>query len=464
MIFMGRDVQSFFGRRSDFYECYLKLTDQKKVASKHISMILSENLRKKSPRVLCVGGGSGEGDLQIARNLYKEFGDMVIDYVDPSKVMHGKFVLNAKEQGLGPYLGESYIEKFESKKCTPRKADVILALNSFYFINGWRHSTKTLRKFYDLIEDNGVAIVALRSEDSPHTEIKRMAGGGKTTAAALKASLKKAKMPYYSEKIGSRIYVDVCFDKDGKFVNSKNSYRLLSFILGDRWSRFGKKRREEIVEGIRSRMKKDKGRFYLDSVHEYIWIRKKSEELRNIKNSKNARPERLEKALRARIRTYNNFPVEGVKFRDTTPVLRDKKLFGNIIKYAADLYKNERVDFCVAKDMQGLVWAGAIANELNCGVVPMFRKDLAGDVITSEYEHEYNPNRVVNLQKASIKKGQRVLLVDYILATGETMRTMVNMVEHLGGKVIAIFSLIELEYLDPRRGLENYRLDTIVKY
>ncbi|OIO22383.1 hypothetical protein AUJ65_06295 [Candidatus Micrarchaeota archaeon CG1_02_51_15] len=151
-------------------------------------------------------------------------------------------------------------------------------------------------------------------------------------------------------------------------------------------------------------------------------------------------------------------------FRDTTPLMRNAALFRDIIGYAKKKYSGYGIDYVIAKDMQGLVWAGAIANALGCGVVPMFRKDLAGEVITACYEHEYNPQRVVNLQKHAIRKGSRVLLVDYILATGETMRVMSRMAEHSGGRIAGIFAIVELESLNARRGLGKYDLHTLVKY
>jgi len=94
----------------------------------------------------------------------------------------------------------------------------------------------------------------------------------------------------------------------------------------------------------------------------------------------------------------------------------------------------------------------------------MFRKDLPGPIVSSIYSHEYNPHRIINLQKKAIKPGQKILIVDYIIATGETVRNMIRLIEHLGGEVAGVFSIAELTYLNCRHELENYPIHTIVKY
>jgi len=114
--------------------------------------------------------------------------------------------------------------------------------------------------------------------------------------------------------------------------------------------------------------------------------------------------------------------------------------------------------------MQGLIWAGAIALKLGVGIIPMFRKDLPGELLSAIYSHEYNSNRVLNLQKEAIKPGQRVLIVDYIIATGETVRNMIRLIEHLGGEVAGIFSVAELTSLRGRKDLNDYNIHSIVKY
>ncbi|MDE1855264.1 MAG: hypothetical protein KGH57_03035 [Candidatus Micrarchaeota archaeon] len=465
----SRSVASFFNQRADFYENYLNHTDQKKVASRYISQML-EGMAPQGPiRILCIGGGSGEGDLQVIKNLSGRRGrKFVIDYIDPSATMYEKFLKRARKLGLDSGIGNVYLKRFEDVSCRPEPQDVILALNSLYFIKNWKTGTRNnpLKKMLGLLRPGGVAVLVVRSVRSPHTILKKMAGGGRTTGDVLEKALRKCNISYYKEDVASSIDVTDCFGKGGKFLYNSASYKLLSFIFGDRWARLSDKRKSALVEKLKELSVARNGRRYMKAVHQYFWIRKGNGNVKETAETGKAMKDRraLEKKLKGSINSVRNFPVKGILFRDTTPLLRDKELFDEITDYAMMLYKDEGVDFCVAKDMQALIWAGAIASKLHCGVVPMFRKDLAGPVISSVYSHEYNPERLVHLQKNSIKRGQKVLMIDYIMATGETMRTMARMVEHLGGRIVGIFSIIELGKLQPRKGLEKYRIDTIVKY
>ena len=172
----------------------------------------------------------------------------------------------------------------------------------------------------------------------------------------------------------------------------------------------------------------------------------------------------LAREIRKKVRIVPNFPKKGIVFRDTTPLLRDGILFNKIINHLTKHYKNHSIKYVIAKDMQGLIWAGAIANALKIGIVPMLRKDVYGKCLKRTYSHEYNPHRVIYLQNEAIKPGEKVLLVDYLMATGNTMLNMAKLVEKLGGIVAGIFSLLELNYKNPRKGLEKYDIYTLVQY
>lgn len=165
-----------------------------------------------------------------------------------------------------------------------------------------------------------------------------------------------------------------------------------------------------------------------------------------------------------KVRSVPDFPKRGVVFRDTTPLLRDKVLFNKIIKHVKNYYKDSRIKYVITKDMQGLLWGGAIAHALKIGIIPMYRKDTYGKCLKTTYAHEYNPKRTILLQHEAIKQGDRVLIVDYMIATGNTMRNMSRMIEKLGGRVVGIFSVLELRYLNPRKGLEKFNVHTLVKY
>ena len=174
--------------------------------------------------------------------------------------------------------------------------------------------------------------------------------------------------------------------------------------------------------------------------------------------------EYLRNEILKHVRSIPDFPKKDIVFRDTFPLLRNGNLFRKIVDNVSEHYKDTKIDYVVAKDMQGVLWAGAIAHKMGIGIIPMFRKDVYGECLKSVYSHEYNPERVLLLQKDSIKKGDRILLVDYLMATGNTMRNMSDLVEKLGGEVVGIFSLLELKYKNPRKGLEKYDIYTFVQY
>ncbi|MEM5782988.1 MAG: NUDIX domain-containing protein [Candidatus Aenigmatarchaeota archaeon] len=172
----------------------------------------------------------------------------------------------------------------------------------------------------------------------------------------------------------------------------------------------------------------------------------------------------IKKEIKERVRTFIDFPIPGIIFKDTTQLLRDGKFFNKLINYISEYYRFSNIKYVASKDMQGMLWAGAIAHKLKAGIIPLFRKDLPGDCYKRIFAHEYNPSRVILLQKEAIKRGDRVLVVDYMIATGETMRNMVDLIEIAGGKVAGIFSLLELTTKNGRIGLEKYDVHTLVQY
>jgi len=453
-------VLDFFKKNAAFYSMFLQNIDQKRIVSRYLSMkIMRAKLGCR--RVLCVGGGSGEGDLEVLARLPRK--NLEIDYLDPSAQMRGKFLRRAKLLGLSGNIRNVWTERFESRNLKD-EYDLVLCINVVYFLD-WqaKAGANALEKIYGCLKENGTAVIVVRSAESSHTAIKRIAGGGKTTGETIRKKLKELGIPHYAETVASSINLSSCF-KNGEFNPGKNGNRLLSFMFGDRWNGLSAQRRKKVISAIAEKTTTANGLRTLEAMHEYIWVYKHSTKTATGQADGNPQALGLARRIRKAINSVPDFPVKGMVFRDTTPLMRNAALFRDIIGYAKKKYSGYGIDYVIAKDMQGLVWAGAIANALGCGVVPMFRKDLAGEVITACYEHEYNPQRVVNLQKHAIRKGSRVLLVDYILATGETMRVMSRMAEHSGGRIAGIFAIVELESLNARRGLGKYDLHTLVKY
>jgi adenine phosphoribosyltransferase len=460
----SQKVLDFFSKNKVFYSIFLHNTDQKEVASRYISLNLANKNRNKILRFLCIGGGSGDADLSIIKKLKNR--NIIIDYVDPSKEMSDEFIRKSKKLKLNRYLGNINIDKFESDTYLPNKADIIFCINSLYFIDNWKKNAKcnSLMKLYDNLNENGLAVIVIRSNESDHTNLKKIVGGGRTTGEVVRRVLNKLKIPYFMEIVPSHINISSCF-LDGEFNPDETGKKLMNFIFGNRWNNLEYSKRRKVIRWLQNKTIKMNGKRLIEASHEYIWIYKPdaSKEIKK-KDLEGREPKRLEAKIRGKIRTVPDFPVEGILFRDTTTLLRDSKLFGDIIQYVNNKIAHKKIKYVVAKDMQGLIWAGAIAQKMSCGIVPMFRKDLAGDIISAQYEHEYNPKRIVNLQKEAISQGDKILLVDYILATGETMRVMTKLIEHLGGKVCGIFVLLELSYLNGRKGLEKYDIYSLVKY
>lgn len=461
-----KKVFDFFEKDKKVYFNYLSANDKVEIFSNHIPKKINQKYAGKKLRILCIGGGSGKADLNIIKKLKVK--DLVINYIDPSKSMKNFFVKEAAKLGLENRLRRVDLSKFEEDAYKPPKADLILCVSSVYFLEGWRVVSKKnpLLKIYNNLVTGGTAVVVLKNDKSDHCAVKRAGGGGKTCGRDVRMILRKLKIPHYWEKISTHIDVSACFQ--GKaFKPNKQGIQLLSFMFKGQWDKLPEKTRGKIIKILKSKVMMINNKPVLKADHDCIWIVKPS--LNSFSQFSQDQladqtTEKLAVKLKEKVRSFDDFPKKGVVFKDTTPILKEPKLFREIINYAADKYRDRKIDLIAAKDMQGLIWAGAIALELGVGIIPMFRKDLPGDLVATIYAHEYNPRRVLNLQKKAIKRGQRVLLVDYMMATGETVRNMIRLIEHVGGKIVGVFSLIELTYLGSREGLKNYDVHTVVKY
>lgn len=171
-----------------------------------------------------------------------------------------------------------------------------------------------------------------------------------------------------------------------------------------------------------------------------------------------------EATIKELIRDIPDFPAEGVLFRDITPVLQDPKAFKEVIDSMADCIRPMKPDTIVGIESRGFICGTPVALELGVGFVPVRKKGkLPADVISCEYALEYGTN-IVEIHRDAITPGQRVVIVDDLLATGGTAKAAVQLVEELGGVVAGLSFLIELEFLKGRNLLEGYDVRTIVKY
>ena len=168
--------------------------------------------------------------------------------------------------------------------------------------------------------------------------------------------------------------------------------------------------------------------------------------------------------IRAKIREIKNFPTEGILFKDITTLLKDGPAWRFAVDALASQYQSERVDVVVGVESRGFIFGGAIAHQLNAGFVPVRKLGkLPGKTIEVEYELEYGRDALA-MHEDAIKRGQRVLAVDDLLATGGTMGATLRLVEQLGGRVVGVAFMIELGFLKGREKLKNYPLHALITY
>jgi adenine phosphoribosyltransferase len=168
--------------------------------------------------------------------------------------------------------------------------------------------------------------------------------------------------------------------------------------------------------------------------------------------------------LRAKIRDIKDFPTEGILFKDITTLLKDGPAWRYAVDSLASHYQKDKVDVVVGVESRGFIFGGAIAHQLNAGFVPVRKLGkLPGKTIEVEYELEYGRDALA-MHEDAIKRGQRVLAVDDLLATGGTMGATLRLVEQLGGRVVGVAFMIELGFLKGREKLKNYPLHALITY
>jgi len=164
------------------------------------------------------------------------------------------------------------------------------------------------------------------------------------------------------------------------------------------------------------------------------------------------------------IAIVQDWPVEGVEFKDITPLMANgsayKAAVDDIIAYA----KEKEVDLVVGPEARGFIIGCPVAYEMEVGFIPVRKPGkLPREVIEMDYGLEYGEN-VLTLHKDAVKEGQRVLITDDLLATGGTIEATIKLVESLGGIVVGCAFLIELAYLDGISKLKDYDVLTLMTY
>ena len=169
-------------------------------------------------------------------------------------------------------------------------------------------------------------------------------------------------------------------------------------------------------------------------------------------------------ALKAKIRDVPDWPQEGVVFRDIMPLLADPATLRQTIDTIGDWAEERKPDIVVGGEARGFFIGSAVAYRLNCGFVPARRPGkLPLTTIGEEYALEYGTN-ALELQSDAFKGGSRVLIHDDVLATGGTSRAMARLVQQLGGEVVGVAFIIELDFLNGREQIAEYDVFSLLHY
>lgn len=168
--------------------------------------------------------------------------------------------------------------------------------------------------------------------------------------------------------------------------------------------------------------------------------------------------------FKSKIRVIEDFPEKGVSFKDITTLIKDKQSFKEVVDIMIENLKDKKVDYIVGPEARGFLFGSAVAYGLGIGFIPVRKPGkLPSEVIRDEYELEYGSN-VLEIHKDAIKKGDRIAIVDDLLATGGTVLSAAKLIEKLGGEVVGMEFLIELKFLNGKDKLKKYHVNTIVKY
>jgi adenine phosphoribosyltransferase len=168
--------------------------------------------------------------------------------------------------------------------------------------------------------------------------------------------------------------------------------------------------------------------------------------------------------VRALVRDVPDFPQEGIVFKDITPLLADELAFSTVIDLIVVHFGRGNVDKVVGIEARGFILASPVAYHFGAGFVPVRKKDkLPWETEAAEYSLEYG-TATLEIHKDAVRPGERVLVVDDVLATGGTARATAELIERIGGKVVGLSFLIELGFLNGRKRLEGYDLFTLLNY
>lgn len=164
------------------------------------------------------------------------------------------------------------------------------------------------------------------------------------------------------------------------------------------------------------------------------------------------------------VAAIKDFPVEGILFRDITPLMQDGDAFHEACSQLIDYAKKVGAQVIVGPESRGFIFGCPVAYELNIGFVPVRKPNkLPRKTVSVKYDLEYGSNEL-HMHEDSVKPGQKVLIIDDLLATGGTVEATIKLIKQLGGEVAGCAFLIELEDLKGRERLKDYDVFTLMTY
>ena len=168
--------------------------------------------------------------------------------------------------------------------------------------------------------------------------------------------------------------------------------------------------------------------------------------------------------LRAKIREVPDFPKPGILFYDITTLLKDPDAFREVIDRMTEQVKDSAVDLVVGMESRGFIFSAPMAYQLHAGFVPVRKLGkLPAETIEVEYDLEYG-TATLEIHKDAIQPGQRVLIVDDLLATGGTVQGTIELVQRLGGEIAGLSFMVELTGLHGREQLGDFQIHTLLTY
>ena len=168
--------------------------------------------------------------------------------------------------------------------------------------------------------------------------------------------------------------------------------------------------------------------------------------------------------LKSKIRVIEGFPKEGISFKDITTLISDGEAFRQAVNLMKKNLENKNIDYIVGPEARGFVFGSAVAYALNVGFIPVRKPGkLPGETASFEYSLEYGTDKL-EICKNILKSGDRVAIVDDLLATGGTINACAKLIESQGAEVVSMQFLMELTDLNGREKNKEYQVDSILEY